>query len=124
MQGYDAEEEEFRAKCIEISMYESCEMTTLDNEWTESELSDGVYDVCSITMTDNLLDKYKHRALADRNLLLMQYMAEKITSENDLIDIYNREYGKNNDGKTFGIIWFDNKIKKMIKSILDGNIVK
>lgn len=105
------------------AMYQSHERTTLDNEWTEEELKGCIYDTCTKHMDSKWCDKYKNRALMDRNLLLKQYMVEKLCTDNDVIEIYNREYGKNVDKQGFGINWFDEWTVKQIDRLMRENIV-
>lgn len=106
----------------ETSMYGSVERTTLDNEWTEKELSENVDDEC-IKLLPTYEQKYKNRAMYDTNLLKPPYMAEKIKNENDLIEVYNTCYDKHRNERMFGIHWFDEWIEEQINKILKNNLV-
>ena len=99
------------------------ERKTLDGEWTISELEDDVDDEC-LKLVPVLADKYKNRAVYDKDLFKWQYVAEKIKSEtDDLIEVYNKEYDRHRDEKLFGIVHFDNWIKKRIERIMNSNLV-
>ena len=76
--------------------YRSTPRTTLDNEWTEEELRGDIYDEC-MKLLPEYEQKYKHKAVYDKDLFKPQYLAEKIISENDLVEAYNREYDKHRD---------------------------
>lgn len=111
---------------IEEINTQSRQRTTLDQQWEEDELIDDIYDVCNEVMTDELLAKYKGRALFDYSLLLVPYMAEEITgSIDDVIELYNKEYDKHRNiaNTENGISFYDDAIKKMILSKLKGNLV-
>ena len=119
--GYEAM---FAEKCEEIAMYQPSVRTTLDGEWTEEELREDVYDVCIETMTDDVLKKYQYRALKDNDLLKTQYMADHILGQiDDVIELYNKEYDKHRNERCFGIVWYDNAIKCMVKKELKDNLV-
>ena len=119
--GYEAM---FAEKCEEIAMYQPEVRTTLNGEWTEEELREDVYDVCIETMTDDVLKKYQYRALKDNDLLKTQYMADHILEQiDDVIEFYNKEYDKHRNERCFGIVWYDNAIKCMIKKELKDNLV-
>ena len=125
--GYDIDERaerEFKEKCQEFNMYSPVERTTLDNEWTEQELIDDIYDTCVEIMTPELLKKYEHRALINPDLLKTQYMANTIANQiEDVIELYNKEYDKHRNERAFGIRWYDEAIKKMINKKLKENMV-
>lgn len=111
---------------IEEINTQSRQRTILDQQWEEDELIDDIYDVCHEVMTDELLEKYKRRALFDYSLLLVPYMAEEITNSiDDVIELYNKEYDKHRDiaNAENGISFYDNAIKKMILNKLKGNLV-
>lgn len=115
-----------RGDNIEEINTQSRQRTTLDQQWEEDELIDDIYDVCHEVMTDELLAKYKRRALFDYSLLLVPYMAEEITSSiDDVIELYNKEYDKhrNTANAENGISFYDSAIKKMVLSKLKGNLV-
>ena len=118
-------EQDMQKGCQAYAMYESHERTTLDREWTESELEADIYDICLEVMTEQELKKYQHRALKDTDLLKVQYMAEHINSKIDVVSIYNEEYAKNNphNEKVFGINFYDNALKKMILQELKDNLI-
>ena len=102
--------------------YSSAPRTTLDNEWTEEELSGDVYDEC-VKLLPEYEQKYSNRAVYDKDLFKPAYLAEKITSENDLIEVYNKEYDKHRDQNMFGIVWFDKWIASTIRKIMNDNLV-
>lgn len=125
MDDFDKEfEDKFRSACNEYASYGSRERTTLDNEWTHDELHENVYDVCIEYMTDKVLSKYKNKALINQDLLKPQYMADRLISQtDDLVELYNSEYDKHRNEKCFGIVWFDEAIKRMITKELRENVV-
>ena len=117
-------EDEFRIKCEEIAMHQPVVRTTLDGEWDEDELKSDVYDVCTEVMTKSILKKYTNRALRNSKLLLPDYMHETIlNSIDDVIELYNKEYDKHRNENKFGIIWYDEAIKKIILKLLKENLV-
>jgi hypothetical protein len=120
------QETEFESKCREVAYYQSqAERYTLDGEWSESELESDIYDVCVEVITVELIEKYKHRAMLDRDLLKHQYMAEKVLEQvGDVVELYNREYDKNRHKKVFGIVFYDEAIKRMILKNIKENLVK
>lgn len=106
-----------------VPMYGSSPRVTLDEEWTEEELADNIYDEC-VRVLKEYQEKYKGRALYDTNLLKPQYLAEKIRNENDdLIEIYNKLYDQHRNENKFGIYWFDLWIEKQIRHIMTDNLV-
>lgn len=127
LEEYDkACEDEFAKKCKEVQGYYSApaERYTIDGEWTEPELQSDIYDVCVETMTEQVIKGYNGRALRDKNLLKLQYMAEQIAGEIDVVETYNKAYDKNRDKKMFGIIFYDEEIKSIILRKLKENLVK
>lgn len=122
---YDRQAEiEFQAKCEEYERYRPKIRTTLDGEWEESELLDDIYDVCTEVMTDKLIGKYEFKALNDSNLLKPAYMSEEISNSiDDVIELYNTEYDRHRNDTRFGIVWFDEAIKKMILKRLKENVI-
>ena len=82
-----------------------------------------IYDVCVEVMTDNLLKRYDGRALRNKDLLKLQYMAEQIADEIDVIETYNKAYDKNRSKNQFGIIFYDEVIKSIILKKLKENLV-
>ena len=106
-----------------MSVYQgNIDRTTLDGEWTEEELAGDVDDEC-MKLIPQLISRYKNRAMYDTNLLKPPYLAEKIKSENDLIEIYNKCADAHRSEKVFGIHWFDQWVAEQIKSILNNNLV-
>lgn len=95
---------------------------TIDKEWDEEELAGDVSDEC-IKLVPQLAEKFKDRAMADRDLMKPQYMASKICEENDLIEIYNKEYDRHRNEDIFGIHWFDAWVLAEIKKIASSNLV-
>lgn len=107
---------------IGIPMYNNSVRTTLDGEWDEDELVGDVLDEC-MKILPGMTARYTNRAMIDRDMMLPQYMASHICEENDLIEIYNREYDKHrNDGK-FGITYFDEWLSKEITRLVNANLV-
>lgn len=116
-------EKDFKDASDTYAMYQTdIEEYTLDGEWSEGELSADIYDVCVEVMTEQELKKYQHRALKDPDLLKVQYMAEYIGQQTDVIKLYNTEYDKHRNEKAFGIRWYDDAIKKMILQELKNNL--
>lgn len=131
-EDYDrAAEEEFRIKCEEIAYYQGdIERTTLDGEWTESELKDCLWDTAH---------KYLHgekdktgwlafnlgRAIKDTSLLKEEFIVEDICSRYDLIEIYNKllDMHRNDENKLFGIAYFDEISKKEVAKLLKNNLI-
>lgn len=123
-----AAEEEFIAKCEEIAYYQgNKERVTLDGEWTESELRDDVYDEVSKLLLGEkgLAEKYKYRALVDKNILIPEYMCNHICEGKDLIEWYNTivDKNRNNEKKLFGIVYFDTEVIKEAERVLKRNLV-
>lgn len=113
-----------RLPACDIAMYQPVVRTTLDGEWDEDELKSDVYDVCTEVMTEATLKKYTNRALKNVKLLLPDYMNETIlNSIDDVIELYNTEYDKHRKENKFGIVWYDEAIKKMVLKILKENLV-
>lgn len=117
-------EKDFRNTCETYAMYQADkEEHTLDGEWSEEELKADIYDVCVEVMTEQELKKYKYRALRNPDLLKIQYMAEHIKQQIDVIKLYNTEYDKHRHEKIFGIHWYDDALKKMILQELKDNLI-
>ena len=114
-------------KCESVGYYEGdIERTTLDSEWTESELEDNVYDeVVKELEKLNKTEKLQYRALKDKGLNYPEFIANKIKDENDLIEVYNKLYdsNKNNKEGTFIIHFFDAWIHSKTKEIVKNNII-
>ena len=71
----------------------SRERMTLDGEWSESELKDNVWDDCNTVLKEWLI-KNSGKTVYDKNLLSVDYLAEHICDEHDVVEIYNKEYDK------------------------------
>lgn len=127
-------EEKFQKAVKSISLYEgNIERTTLDKEWTESELIEEIRDEAiklleGDTENKGWIEKNKARskALYDSDLLLPEYLANKIIDEYDCIELYNKEVDKHRKDaeKDYGINHFDRIIIKKMTKILKDNIVK
>lgn len=121
----EAFEEEFRSKIEEIAYYQgNIERTTIDGEWTESELKSDIYDeVKAVLEKDGYVEKFKYIALKDRDLLKTQYLTEYLCNNFDVIETYNKNYDKHRNDKPmkFGIHYFDEAVRKQIKITLDAN---
>lgn len=113
--------------CEMLSCYSGdTERTTNDGEWTESELRDNVYDdVKQLFKSNNIEEKYKHRAVRSRELLLCQGMTDYILDNIDVIEVYNRERDKhiNDAEQLFAIHHFDDFIIKEVNKTLKKNEV-
>lgn len=126
-----AQEEEFRAKVIEVnSYYGSSARTTIDGEWEHEELKDDLWSVAHEYLhgkngSKGWLETHKGRALYDEDLTHEQFIVEKICSTYDLIEVYNRAYDKHRNDKPmkFGIHYFDELALAEVKKILKGNLV-
>lgn len=127
-------EKRFQEAVKTVSVYEgNIERTTLDKEWTESELLDEIRDE-AIKLLEGSKDnkgwieknKVKDKALYDADLLLPEYLANKIIDEYDCIELYNAEVDKHRKDteKDYGINHFDRLIIKKMTKILKDNIVK
>lgn len=127
-------EVKFQEAVTSISMYEgNIERTTLDKEWTESELLDEIRDEAFKLLEGNKenkgwieKNKAKDKALYDTDLLLPEYLANKIIDEYDCIELYNKEVDKHRKDteKDYGINYFDKLIIKKMTKILKDNIVR
>lgn len=118
------QEEEFRQKCEEFAYYQgSTERLTLDKEWTETDLKDDVKDEV-YKIIEEWKKKNKHRAIYNNNMLLDSYVSEEIINGLDLIEIYNTEYDKRREEGLFGIVYFDDWIKRELLKQLNKNLVK
>ncbi len=124
----EAQEKEFRDKVIEVNnIYCSTEVTTLDGEWTLEDLKDDVYSEAKkiLTPDSKWVKEASSRALYNKELVLVQYMAEHISEQYDLIEVYNKAYAKhvNDVNRLFGIHYFDEEINKLIVKALKDNLV-
>lgn len=124
-------EKDFEQQVEMISMYQGdIERTTLDGEWTESELQDDIYSDVKTVLNgkDNIkgwIDKNKHKAVYDSDLLKAEYLTEKIKNEVDVVELYNKAYDKhrNDERKLFPIHYYSEELRKIIKKELNNNLV-
>lgn len=108
---------------FDMPMYGNTPRVTLDGEWTHEELSDNIDDEC-LKLVPGYAEKYKNRAVYDKNLFLPLYVAEKIKNESaDLVDVYNSEYDKHRNEKLFGIYLFDKWIEEQVRCIMNDNLI-
>ena len=127
-----AQEEEFRNKVEEIAYYQGdTERTTIDGEWTESELKEDVYDEAHKILHGEPGGKVGWlalnlgRAVYDNELLKEEFIVENICERYDLIEVYNRAYDlhRNDKPMLFGIHYFDELARAEIKKLLKNNLV-
>lgn len=127
-----AQEEEFRNKVEEIAYYQGdSERTTIDGEWTESELKDDIYDEAHMILhgepgkNTGWLAFNLGRAVYDNDLLKEEFIVENICERYDLIEVYNRAYDlhRNDKPMLFGIHYFDELVQAEIKKLLKNNLV-
>jgi len=126
-----AAEEEFRNKVQEVAYYQGdIERTTIDGEWTESELKDDVYTEAKKMLDgqngkQGLAEKYKHRAMIDRDLLLPEYLSTYICDKYDVIHVYNglMDRHRNDEKKLFGIHYFDEAVRIEVEKTLKENLI-
>ena len=107
--------------------YGSRERTTLDGEWTESELKDNVWDDCNKAIKEwKERKKNKEVKLCDDDLILPDYLAEIICNEEDIIERYNKLADKHrlDVERLFNIAYFDNWCLDIASKKLKNNIVK
>ena len=120
-------EEDFKAKCEMISMYQgNQERTTIDGEWTESELKEDLWtEARKVLKDEGWLDKCKGRALRDPDLLHEEFLVENICGRYDLIEIYNKayDYHRNDKPRMFGIHYFDELARAEVIKTLKGNML-
>ena len=106
-----------------VSMYSGdISRVTLDGEWDEDELKGDVYDECMKNLP-GMVEKYKGRAVFDKNMWLPQYMASQICDEHDLIEVYNKEYDRHRNEGKFGIVHFDAWVLAEMKKLVSANLV-
>ena len=100
------------------------ERVTLDAEWSESELKDNVWDDCNQVLKEWLV-KNSNKPVYNKDLLSVDYLAEQVCNENDVIEVYNKEYDKhrNDEEKLFGVAYFDNWCKAHVRLLLKANLV-
>lgn len=131
-EDYDiAAENEFRNKVEEIAYYQGdIERTTLDGEWTESELKDDLWDEANKIIngtkdTKGWLEIHKDRAMVDPELYKVEYIVEDICTRYDLIEVYNKvvDMHRNDEHKLFGIAYFDQIARAEIEKTLKQNLL-
>jgi len=127
-EDYDiAFEEEFRNKVEEIAYYQGdIERTTIDGEWTESELKDDIYDeVKNLLEKQGYAKKFEGRALRDYDLIKVPYLVEYLCNNFNVIETYNKNYDKHRNDKPmkFGIHYFDEAVVTQIKKTLNENLI-
>ena len=118
---------EMENKEFQSHYYGSRERTTLDGEWTESELKDNVWDDCNKAINEwKERNKNKVLALYDEDLLLPDFLSEMICTEEDLIERYNKLANKHrlDEKRLFNIAYFDNWCADIAGKKLKNNIVK
>jgi len=126
-----AQEEEFRAKVEEIAYYQgNIERTTLDGEWTESELKDDLWDEANKILNgtnghDGWVAKHSGRIFRDSDLLLPEFVVNNICDRFDLVEVYNRAYDlhRNDKPMKFGIHYFDELARAEINKVLKENLM-
>lgn len=126
-----AKEKEFREAVEEVSYYQGeVERTTLDGEWTESDLKDDVYDetlkiLNGIDEQPGWLEKHKGRAVKDEDLTKPEFIVTHICDNHDLIEVYNKCYDLNRNQKPmkFGIHYFDMAVRAEVNKILKENLL-
>lgn len=132
-EDYDrAFEEEFKNKVMEVAYYEgNVEKTTIDGEWTESELKDDMYDETLKILNgyDNKkgwIELNKNRPVYDKDLLLPEFIVNNICDRFDLVEVYNKAYDihRNDKPMLFGIHYFDELVHAEVNKILNNNLVK
>ena len=127
----EAMEKEFREKCWQASaIYGHTERTTLDGEWTESELKETMLDEIAKILhgtkdKKGWLELNKHRAVKDQNLLHEEFIVTDICDSYDLIEVYNRAVDKhrNDQPRLFGIHYFDELVKLETEKVLKNNLL-
>lgn len=126
-----AAEREFEGTVEEIAYYQGdLERTTLDGEWTESELKDDLWDEANKVLngtkdTVGWLEKHKNRALRDPDLCKVQYLVEDICNRFDMIEVYNKvvDIHRNDEHKLFGIAYFDQIARAEVEKTLKNNLL-
>lgn len=112
--------------------YGSNERVTIDGEWTEDELlgvvSDEAYKALNGDSKSNKkgwVEKNKNRAVFDNDLLYDNLLADKLSDEFDVIQLYNIEYDKHKDDTdgVFMIHHFTDNVQKKIIKMLNDNLV-
>lgn len=124
-------EDEMKIAVEELAYYQgNRERTTLDGEWTESELKDDLWDEANKFINgdkDNTgwLEKHKGRAMRDPDLCKVQYLVEDICDRFDMIEVYNKvvDMHRNDEHKLFGIVYFDQIARAEIEKTLKQNLI-
>ena len=125
----EAQEKEFRQAVETLGYYQGdTERTTIDGEWTETDLKEDVMDEAHKllnTEKTGWLAKNKGRAVLNKDLLHAEFLCEEFCTEVDLIEIYNKQYDlhRSDPDKKFGIHYFDEYIIKEMTKILKGNLL-
>jgi hypothetical protein len=118
-------EEEFQKKVQEYAIYQgNVERTTLDGEWTESELIDSISDE-AIKILKDWLPKHQGRIRKDKDLDYAEFLVNKLVDESDVVEEYNKAVDKhrNDEKQLFGIVYFDEWTDKNLLRILKENLV-
>lgn len=123
-------EKEFEDTCKEVAYYQGdSERTTLDGEWTESELKDDVYDETVKILNGHggvkgWLEVNKGRAVKDVQMTKAEFIANKIADTYDLVVVYNNVADKhrNDEHRMFGIHYFDELVHIEVNKILKANL--
>ena len=124
-------EQEFRDAVEEIAYYQGdVERTTIDNEWTESELKDDIYDEANHILNGfngavGWIKKHEGRALKDPDMLKPEYIVEDICERFDIIEVYNKavHLHRNDKPRKFGIVYFDELVHAEVNKMLKNNLV-
>ena len=127
----EAQEREFRAKVEEIAYYQgNIERTTIDGEWTESELKDDLWDEANKILNGDKsqkgwVEKHSGRAMRDNDLCKVEFLVEDICTRYDLVEVYNRAYDMHRNDKPmkFGIHYFDELARAEINKTLKANLL-
>lgn len=128
----EAREKEFRDKVEEIAYYQGeQERTTLDGEWTESELKDDLYDIALEILNGKKgekgwIEEHKYSAIKDKDLLHPEFIVNDIVDRLDIVQVYNIAYDqhRNDKPRLFGIHYYDQLARNEIKQMLNNNLVK
>lgn len=125
----EAQEKEFRQAVETLGYYQGdTERTTIDGEWTETDLREDVLDEAHKLLNaekTGWLAKNAGRAVLNKDLLHAEFLCEEFCTEVDLIEIYNKQYDlhRNDSERKFGIHYFDEYIVKEMTKILKGNLL-
>ena len=125
----EAQEKEFRQAVETLGYYQGdTERTTIDGEWTETDLKEDVLDEAHKLLHDEKtgwLAKNKGRAVYNKDLLHEEFLCNEICDSLDLVEVYNTQYDlhRNDENRKFGIHYFDEYIVKQLNKILKENLV-